>query len=259
MGLVGLPLVWLFVKQHRPEYYGLLPDGATAEAEAADTRQMIDRGVRYAAEVQEVEFTFRQAMRAPAFWLILVARSVQSMASPAITIHAIPFLTDIGIGPVVAAAMFAMLLVVGLPLRFIGGLLSDRIQKNHLRFILGGAYLMMAGGFALFLLNQTIPMIYAWFIVFGIGSGLDRGVMGPMQARYFGRKAFGSITGISAMIMTPVGIAAPVYFGWVYDTTGSYMNALTITTGLLVFAAVVISLARPPRPPAEVTDIRTIV
>ncbi|MBA7615447.1 hypothetical protein ES703_22728 [subsurface metagenome] len=33
MWLVGLPLVWFFVKQHRPEYYGLLPDGATTEEE----------------------------------------------------------------------------------------------------------------------------------------------------------------------------------------------------------------------------------
>ena len=61
----GVPLLWFFVKQNRPEYYGLLPDGATVEGEAADTSQMIDKGVEYAAEFGEAEFTLRQAMKTP--------------------------------------------------------------------------------------------------------------------------------------------------------------------------------------------------
>ena len=259
MLLVGLPITWFFLKQHRPEYYGLLPDGATTEEEAADADQMIDRGVEYAAEVEEVEFTLRQAMRTAAFWLLIVANAFHSLAMPAINIHGIPFLTDIGISPLKAAGILALMVGASIPARFIGGFLSDRVKKQHLRFLVGGAYLLQAVGFAIFLLNQTTATIYIWFIFYGIGMGAGFALMLPVRARYFGRKALGSIEGISRAVMTPAGIAAPIYLGWVYDTTGSYISAFTIIGILLTFSGVLAATIMPPKPPAQITDVRKIV
>ncbi len=257
--LVGLPLVWFFLKQHRPEYYGLLPDGATAEEGVADAGQMIDRGVEYAAEVEEVEFTLRQAMRTTAFWMLLIANACHGLAGPAIYIHGIPFLTDIGMDTLRAAGMMSMMVGVSIPARLVFGLLADRVKKQRLRFLLGGAYLLQAAGFAVFLLNQTTAMIYVWFILYGIGMGAGVGLMYPMRGRYFGRKALGSISGFSSLFMTPVGIAAPVYLGWVYDTTGSYITAFTVITALLAFSVVLAFFIIPTKPPAQVTDVRKIV
>ena len=81
----------------------------------------------------------------------------------------------------------------------------------------------------------------------------------PVRARYFGRKALGSIEGISRAVMTPAGIAAPIYLGWVHDTTGSYISALTIIGGLLAFSGVLAATIMPPKPPAQITDVRKIV
>ena len=238
MLLIGLPLVWFFVKQRRPEYYGLLPDGTTVEEEAAEESSLIDRGVEYAAEVEEVEFTLRQAMRTPTYWLLMIANACHSLAMPAINIHGVPFLTDIGVDAIKAAGMLAMMVLASVPARLVVGLLADRVGKNRLRFLMGGAYLLQAIGITLFLLNQTMTMIYVWFILYGVGMGAGFGLMAPMRTRYFGRKAFGSIAGSSRLFMAPVGIAAPIYLGWVYDTTGSYINAFTLITALLAFGAV---------------------
>ncbi|MFC1897744.1 MFS transporter [Chloroflexota bacterium] len=259
MWLVGLPLVWFFLKRHRPEYYGLLPDGAVIEEDVAGTDQVIDRGVKYAAEFEEVEFTLRQAMKTRAYWLLIVAQASHMLAMPAINVHSIPFLTDMGIDSLRAAGILAMMVFASVPCRFIGGLLADRIRKDHLRFLMGGAYLLQGLGFAVFLLNQSIAMIYVWFILYGIGFGIFIGLMFPMRARYFGRKAFGSIQGISMMFTSPVGVAAPIYLGWVYDTTGSYIDAFIIVAVLLALSAVIIALVLPPKPPARITDIHNIV
>ena len=259
MWLVGLPLTWFFLKQHRPEHYGLLPDGASAEEEGAEAGPMIDRGIAYAAEVEEVEFTLRQAIRTRTYWLLVATNACHSLAMPAINIHGIPFLTDIGIDPIRAAGMLAMMILASIPMRFIGGLLADRVKKSHLRFLMGGAYLLQAAGFAIFLLNQTVPMIYVWFILYGIGMGIGFGLMAPMRARYFGRKAFGSIAGSSRLFMTPVGIATPIYLGWVYDTTGSYISAFTLIAALVAFSAFLAAFILPPRPPTRVGDIREII
>jgi len=259
MVLVGLPLAWFFLKQHRPEYYGLLPDGTSPEEGVADADKMIDRGVEYAAEVQEVEFTIRQAMKTPAYWLLIVVHGVHGLAASAINIHCIPFLTDIGIDPLGAAGMMAIMVGASIPARPISGFLSDRISRNKLRFLLATAYLLQGIGLAIFLLNQTTAMIYIWFVLYGLGMGAAWTLSSPVRARYFGRKAFGSIGGSSMMFLTPIGVAAPIYLGWVYDTTGSYMTGFTLMAALLVAAAVVASFILPPRPPAQVTDIRKIM
>jgi len=259
MLFVGLPLVWFFVKQRRPEFYGLLPDGIKVEEGAKDADRLISRGIEYAAEVQEVEFTLRQSMRTLAYWIIIAAYIPLGLVQGAINIHLIPLLTDLGIDPVLAAGMMATMVAASIPSRLVGGFLADRVRIGHLRFLMGGALLLQAAGFLLFRLNQSIPMTYAFLVLYGIGLGADISLTPLVRARYFGRKAFGSIHGFSMMIMTPIGIAAPIYAGWVYDTTGSYLNAFTLFTVLLAIAAVLFPFAIPPKPPAEVTDIRRIV
>jgi len=259
MGLVGLPLSWFCFKQHRPEYYGLLPDGATEEEQAADANQMIGRGVEYTIEVEEVEFTLRQAMKTPTYWLLLVAHTGHLLLFPTISIHLIPFLTDTGIDPLMAAGMMGIMLLAGIPGRLVFALFADRLRKHHLRFLLGGAYFLQAVGVAVFLLNQSIAMIYVWFILYGIGMGAAWALSSPVRARYFGRKAFGSITGFSSVFMTPMGIVAPVYAGWVYDSTGSYITVFALFAALLAFATTLTFFALPPKSPAEVGDIHKFI
>jgi len=259
MLFAGLPLVWFFIRPRRPEYYGLLPDGASVEGDADDTRDIITRGVDCAAEVEEVEFSVRQAMRTPTFWMLMLVNACHSLAMPAMNVHGIPFLTDRGMDLPKAAGMLAIMVASSIPTRFIGGFLSDRIRRNHLRFLMGGAYLLQALGFAVFLMNQTTAMIYVWFIRYGIGQGTGMGIMAPMRARYFGRKSFGSIAGVSRLFMTPVGIAAPIYLGWVYDTTGSYISAFFIIAGLVALSGVMAFFVMPPKPPTQIDAVGRIM
>ena len=111
---------------------------------------------------------------------------------------------------------------------------------------------------AIFLLNQTLAMIYAWFILYGIGMGAVLMLITIMRGRYFGRKRFGSIHGTSMLLTPPIAVVAPIYAGWVYDTSGSYIPAFTLFAALLTLFTVLLSFARPPKPPARVTDIRRI-
>ncbi|MFC1532870.1 CynX/NimT family MFS transporter, partial [Thermodesulfobacteriota bacterium] len=254
----GVPLTLFCFKPRRPEYYGLLPDGITSKEDVSEKSEMIEAGIKYAAEVEEVEFTLRQALKAPTFWLLLVAQTGQNLAITSISMHGIPFLTDIGITPIRAAGMMAIMVAIGIPSRFFSGIIADRIRKNSMRFLLGGAYFMQTIGFAIFLLNQSEAMIYVWFILYGIGQGFCFTLNSILRARYFGRKAFGSIGGVARMIMTPIGMASPIYGGWVYDTTGSYISAFTFITGLLFFSSVMMSITPPPKPPAQITDIDKI-
>ncbi|MBW2053448.1 MAG: MFS transporter, partial [Deltaproteobacteria bacterium] len=160
MWLVGLPLSWFFIKKERPEYYGLLPDGVSVNEENADAGHLIEKGVEYAAEVQELEFTLRQAMRTPTYWLLIISNSVYGMIVPVIIIHCIPFLTDIGIDPLRAAVMMGIMSAISIPMRLVFGILADRVKITQLRFLLGATYLLQAIGITVFLLKQTVAMAY---------------------------------------------------------------------------------------------------
>jgi sugar phosphate permease len=258
MWFVGLPLLWLSLKKHRPEYYGLLPDGAAAKEEEAEASKMIDTGIRYAAEVEEVEFTLRQVMRTPSFWLLIVAHGMHGLVETAIRIHGIPFLTDLGIDPLKAASIMALMALASIPARLLGGFLADRVRIRHLRFLLGGAYFLQAIGITLFLLHGTVGMIYIWFICNGFGNGASLALMNPIRARYFGRKAIGSVIGTSMMFITPGAVIAPIYAGWIYDTTSSYIPTFTLFAVLLVFSTIITSLILPPNLPGEMTDVRKV-
>jgi sugar phosphate permease len=259
MWIVGLPLSWFFIRRERPEYYGLLPDGALVEKEALDTGQMLKRGVEYAAEVDEIEFSLRQAMRTPAYWLLIIANSSYGMVVSVVILHCIPFLTDMGIKPVKAAVMMGTMSAVSIPARLVAGILADRVKISQLRFLIGGAFCLQAVGLAIFLLNQTIGMAYLFILLYYFGMGTSLPLFGVIRARYFGRKSVGSIGGTSSVMMTPFSVIAPIYAGWTYDTTGSYINAFTIFAVLLAFAGIIMSMIRPPIPPAEVGDIRKVV
>ncbi len=251
----GLPFLWFFVKQKRPEYYGLLPDGTPVGEEAADTSQMIERGVEYATSLGEVEFTLRQAMKTPSYWILTVGFSAGTTMYGAINIHLIPFLTDMGIDPVVAGGMMAMMVFFTIPSRLLAGFLADRLRTDHLRFLLAGTFLFQVIGITVILLSQTTAMIYVFLILFGFGSGANIIVRILIEGRFFGRKAFATIHGVSNLLQAPIGLVAPIFAGWIYDTTDSYTIAFISFAVLTMVGVFLVFFIRPPKPPAEVTDI----
>ena len=256
MLLVGLPLIWIFIKQQRPEYYGLLPDGAKNKEESnGDESHMIHKGVEYAADILEFEFTLRQALKTRAYWLVTIAWTAGNLAIMPLTVHFMPFLTDMGITPVKAAFMMSIAGIASIPTRLIIGLLADRIRKKYMRVLPLAAFLIIAASILCYQLVQTVAMAQAFLILYYIGFTASIFLYTAVVVRYFGRKSLGSIQGTTTLIMMPFGVLAPIYVGWIFDRTGSYSIAFNLFIGLLLLASILILFARPPRPPEHVSDI----
>jgi sugar phosphate permease len=246
--VVGLPLVWLFIRSRRPEHYGMLPDGANpADEHASDS---LEAGRTYAARLGEVEFTTKEAMRTAPFWLLIVAYMFHSALYPVMNIHCIPFLTDRGMDPLAAAATMSVFITASIPARFLGGTLVDRISTPSMRYALAACFLLECSGVTLFLFNQeSMVALYTFFVVYGIGMGAVMPMTPVLRARYFGRKSFGSIAGWSRALTLPVGVAGPILAGWIHDSTGSYEVAFEVFAITLGIAVVVMLFAGPPVPP----------
>ena len=158
-----------------------------------------------------------------------------------------------------ASSVMALMLFFSLPTRFIGGWISDRLNIKHTRYIMTVSLFLQGISTLLFLTHRTVTMVYVWFILFGLGQGLGFSVGPFMRARFFGRKAFGTIQGISGLFMTPIGVLAPIYAGWIYDTSGSYIFAFQLLTALTGVSLVLSLFLLPPKPPEELTGVGSIV
>ena len=240
----GLCLPLSFVFRRRPEDYGLRMDGAPAAPEgptgAAGGTQGGD-GTR--------DFTAREALRTPAFWLISLGHGFALLVVQAVNAHAITHMKE-GLGYTLEQAALAITLqtVAQLCGVSLGAWLGDRYDKR--RF---AALCMMGHASGLLCLTYATgpAMIAAYAILHGAAWGLRGPFMQAIRADYFGRSAIGMILGLSLMIIIVGQVGGPMIAGILADLTGDYrvgftLLALLAGTGSLFFLAA----RKPARPKA---------
>jgi cyanate permease len=246
----SVPLAFWLIKPQRPEYYGMLPDGAdVSQGTGKDEEDMITRGVGYASSFEETEYTFKQAIKTVTFWLLTVGLSVHNIVAISFSTHIFPFLKDTGINDATAGGMMSMMIFFTAISRLLGGILADRIPKSRLQLILIGAFLLQFIGIGTFLLYQNVAASYVLLVCHGLSAGILTPLIILSIGRYFGRKAFGLILGTMLACMAPMALIAPVYYGWIHDTTGSYNIAFITALILVALAIASSSFIRAPKPP----------
>ena len=220
---------------------------------------MIKKGVEYAAGMEEVEFTVRQALKDRIFWVYVGATGFFGLVSPVLTPHLIPHLTDMGFDPILAAAVWGTKVLMTGPGRILFGWLGDRAPIKRLKYLVMLAYSIVAMG--LFILTKATTLSWLWVsvIIYGIGHGAAHTVMVPLRGRYWGRKAYATIQGTSTFMHLVPAVIAPVWAGWAYDTTGSYLAVFNYLFIFVLVAVVVMFFANPPKPPKQVTNITDIM
>ena len=73
--------------------------------------------------------------------------------------------------------------------------------------------------------------------------------MSVIRAEYFGRRAFGSISGMMDFVQMFGLVLGPIFAGFVYDVTQSYYVAFIIFTISGGLAATLMVFLRPPEHP----------
>ena len=236
---LGLPLA--LVMKGRPHLYGESMDGvrpaAPAAGEAGGARPLADRR----------DFTAREALRTPAFWLLSLGHGFALFVVTAVNVHAITHMKE-GLGyPVETAALYIMLMtfaqVGGIAL---GAASGDRFDK---RLICAVCMLLHMAGL-LSLTYATGPaMIVAFAILHGVGWGLRGPFMQAIRAEYFGVSAIGMILGLSFMIIVVGQIGGPVIAGTLSDLTGNYRAGFTVLALLAGIGSLFFLFAKKPLRP----------
>ena len=142
--------------------------------------------------------------------------------------------------------LMGMMLILSIPSRFFGGFFADRIGKERMKIMLALPFILLFIGMAVFLMHPSIETVYLLLCFYGIAHGLPTPLVIIIVSRYFGRKAFGSISGTAIMFRSPAAFMAPVVAGGLFDTTGSYSTALILFTSASCIVILLVSFLKMP-------------
>ncbi|MBI1942916.1 MAG: MFS transporter [Betaproteobacteria bacterium] len=240
----GFPLARVI--RNKPENYGETVDGIRATVSS--------RAFVADAEPKEStrDFTAREALRTPAFWLLSLGHGFALFVVSAVSVHAITHMKE-GLGYSIEQAS----LVITLQTLFqIGGIgigwwIGDRFSKR----LLSAACMLghMAGLLCLTYANAyagaTGALVIGYAALHGTAWGLRGPFMQAIRADYFGRSAIGMILGLSFMILVIGQIGGPMIAGVLADATGDYRAGFTTLALLAGLGSAFFLLARRPARP----------
>ena len=239
--IIGLPLVSLI--RHSPAEYGEKPDGLTTSGHIVEDESPAE---------QNRSFSWQEAMREPSFWLISVGHALSLLTVSSMLAHLIPHLVR-GMNYSLIEAGYAFALMTGVQMvgLILGGILGDRYNK---RFI---CVLCMVGH-CVGLFCVTFATNVTWVIAFAVFHGLAWGIRGPLmvalRADYFGPKSFGTIMGVSSLIVMIGMTIGPIACGLLFDRFGNYQLAFTIMALCSLSGSLCFWFAKPPAKRAPYDD-----
>ena len=233
-----LPMAW-FVVRNTPEGYGMRPDGdlprpATQPAGAAAGMKADD----------EPDFTARQAMATPVFWILAIVHLSSTVSIVTLSIHLVPKLTDMGMTLTGAGLVVLVQTAVALPSQLAAGLVADRLPKQ---LVLLAFMLLQSSSMVVIAMAESVNLAYVFAVIYGIGFGGRVPLMTAIRGEYFGRKAFATIMGLSMLPNNIAMIAAPLFAGYMFDSTGSYVIPFMAFAVLNYAGAFLILFVRRPR------------
>jgi len=235
--LLLMPLALLL--RHRPEKYGMRPDGDEPHPEQETP-----------VGTQEVEgVSIRQALKDKGFWLLTTAFMLSFAPLNAVSIFLIPYLSDpidehgLALVGAMAGAAVTIMTLVSLGGRFTFGWLADYRQPRRIIMVL--LFVQAAGLLVLANVQSAWHLIF-FFILFGPAYGGIIALRPVIIAHYYGRHALGTIQGLTMASMTVGGVLTPLVVGMLRDATGGYQWPFLVFALVTLLAVPLLWLARPP-------------
>lgn len=132
--------------------------------------------------------------------------------------------------------------------QLLGGIIGDRVTKRYALFFFG---CLQAIGVALAVTVTSIWSALIFASIYGMGFGARAPITTAMRGEYFGRKSFGKIMGISAIIMMMMTMIGPVLAGTLFDRQQDYAIAFVSMAILGALGSIFFLFAKKPIHPKQ--------
>ncbi len=249
-GIVTLVLVVvpaIVFMRPSPEEMGLKPDGEdplTSDREAPRHGGTPKKISNAASAAEEVVWSRMEVLRNKTFWLVCFMFGMANVGIAGLNLHVFPFVSDLGYPTLVAATVMSIIASTQLGSTLVWGFVSERMDIRKSTMLM---FLIQAAGLASAIATTGLASIYAGFFVYGIGLGGSWVLQELIWANFYGRLSLGTVRGLGILVTHGVGAAGAPFFGFVFDTTGSYMISFLLFGLALLLSALLSLIARAPR------------
>ena len=251
--LVGIPTA--LVMRHRPEQYGMMPDGditVPPTGKPLDIRGGSEDETNVAQAQPEPEandepdigMSVMEALMTKPFWVLSFGFAIRLLVTGAATLHAIPLVEDLGYSQATAAAVLGSMGMVSIIGRLGGGVLNDTFGT---KIIAVGSVCALAISCLVIAYASSLWHIFLFVALYAPSYGCSAATMPAIKGDYFGRRSYGTILGLSGMVQMAGSMLGPVYAAYVFDVTGSYRIAFLSFAALLVISAALFASLQKPR------------
>ena len=188
------------------------------------------------------DFSLSEALRKGVFWILLAASTLRISAETGLSIHIIPIMVWQGAEEEFAAGLVAIFFLLSIPFRFSLGMAGHRLSFQPL--IAMGMFAGVAGC-ALLIFSDSVSSLYPFVVLLAVYEGAVV-LQWIAIGNYFGRRNYGAITGIMRAFDAVGSLFAPLYAGWMFDRTDSYVPALGAFAAAFAIAALLYTISRRP-------------
>ena len=229
--VIGIPLSMLV--RHRPEQYGLLPDGDINSTNNSQDGPIPENSF-------EANISVKAALKSRTFWHIGLAMTLAFLSINSVIVHVMPYLSSIGFSRSSSSMVATAIPLVSVIGRISSGWLADRYNKKRIAIgFIGIAGLGLV--FFSYISKDMIWLLILFIGLFGIGWGSHFTIRASLLREYFGKTNFGTIFGFMMTLTSLGALTGPIFAGWVFDHWGSYYAVWLILAGLNLIAIIILT------------------
>jgi MFS family permease len=222
--------------------FAMLTVGGRAAPAAEPSPELPPRPARSGVHVTARDWTVREAVRTPQFYVLLAAYFIHLAVEGTVASWSVAHLTERGVSLTVAGAMLSLQGLAQIGGRAVGGPAGEIVDP---RWLLVAALGALAVGCGALSIARTYPAMLIYALGSGAGFGLAALAVTVLLLNYFGRRHNLEIFSLTCLIGA-VSALGPVVGGLMRDRTGGFVLTFQGLAGLIlaVFAATLVM--RPP-------------
>lgn len=252
-GSIVIPLITQSVIQHYGWRSGYLALGLIALVGIPLTALLVRNRPVHAAQPDhhfQNGVSVKTALASGIFWVLAFMIMLEAFGSNGLISHLAALLTERGVSAESAALALSVMGATSILGRLTTGVLLDRYFAPYI------ALLMLAisaiGTFAL-TTTASSAVALAGTALLGYGLGSEADVVPYLIARYFGRKHFAALYGLTWTAYAVGGATGPIVVGHFYDRAGMYQPRVIagLAVTLVIGAALSLLLPRYPAEPSS--------
>ena len=187
------------------------------------------------------------------FWILALLIMLEAFGSNGLISHLAALMTERGVSAQSAALALSVMGAAGILGRLTTGLLLDRYFAPYIAALMLG---ISGLGILVLSIDAAAPIALTGTALMGYGLGSEADVVPYLIARYFGRKHFAALYGLTWTAYAVGGATGPIVVGHFYDRAGMYQPRVVVGLALTcaVGAALSLLLPRYPAEPYNVTE-----